>query len=428
MPNENLIPTTNGKPALPETAELTPAAPVVLHSLEAPAATAWQRTKAAGLAFVLAHWKQFALWVAALTGAAVYNAANGPGPEGDVPLPPPPPFVWPDDPFGWSPPTDEAVRQVIRDGRTFDRTEAFRETFWTEDADLPAWRFYKKVTGLDFAHDQGGIGSCVSFGFGGATDMSLAANIALRRGQPQAWDRTSREVIYGGGRINIKRFDVPSEGMMGKWAAEWLEKAGAVGIGQGTPPVGPYSVDRCREWGRRGVPESVVALGKANPVKTALVRTPEEVRSALANGYFVAIASSVGFGNLNGPPLQRDADGFLRRSGSWPHCMFVAGYRKDKKGFLIVNSWVKGWIAGPKGFGDEPDGSFWCRWEDMAAIVAGSGSMEPPDSYAISSVGGFRRRLVEPSDWLISNRDNDLRPGPAFGSTPLAFGWIGGGR
>lgn len=364
--------------------------------------------------------QRMTMWIVTVLAAAVYNCANGPSDDGDIPPPTPPPFDWPENPFGWIAPEEEGRENHLL---LFSETEAGFLTVVRDGDNIPAWRLFTKATGHDFGpYQQGSIGSCVAFGSAAAVEFGLAANIALTRGPPQKWDAISREAIYGGGRINIRRADVPPEGMMGEWAAQWLDRFGAVGISQGTPPVGPYTVARCRLWGDRGVPQAVVDLGKNNTVKTALVRTPEEVQQALANGYFVFICSSVGFGNLNGPPLQRDKDGFLYASGSWPHCMCVAGYRGDKKGFLIVNSWGGGWVTGPKGFGDEPEGSFWCTWDTMKRIVGGSRG-EQPDSYAVSSIGGFRRRLIEPQDWFILDWKEKVEFVPAG-----RFGWIGNPR
>jgi hypothetical protein len=387
----------------------------------------WAQAKAWAKDAVAKNWKHYAMWAALALAAIAYNRLNGPGPEGDVPVPVPPPFEVPSDPFGWIPPTEEEYQRTLTWSPLFKNTEAGSQTEWGDDQTIKAYLLYQKATGQPFGpYNQGPVGCCVSFGSGGAVEMSLAANVALHRGPPQRVDAIAREIIYGGGRINIRRMDAGPEGMMGSWAAEWLNGYGAVGVTQGNPPFGAYSVQRCKQYEGRGVPSNIVALGKENPVKVALVSSAEDVKNALANGYFTFICSSVGFGPLDRPCV-RDAQGFLREDprNPWPHCMFVAGYRGDRRGFLIVNSWGAGWVQGPKGLGDEPEGSFWCDWATVDRIVRGSRN-EPPDSFSISLVGGFKKMLIEPSDWLILHLDERGPPGPAFlADSRPAFGWIG---
>jgi hypothetical protein len=75
--------------------------------------------------------------------------------------------------------------------------------------------------------------------------------------------------------------------------------------------------------------------------------------------------------------------------------MAVIGYRADKKGYLILNSWGPKWVKGPAGkYSDIPDGSFWCDEPTMARILAQG------DSYAVSGVKGFPRRKIEIDDWF----------------------------
>lgn len=375
----------------------------------------WTKAKDYGREWFKKNGGALARWVAVFLAASLYNKLNGPGPDGDVPVPIPPDIIWPEAPFGWVKP----VAPPGPDVRRFESTEAGILTFAADDEDLPLWRLYAKGVGQPYpARQQGAIGSCVAMGSAGAVEVSLAVNVALVRGPPQKYDDVSREAIYGGGRVNIRRDGLPPEGMVGEWAAEWLNQSGAAGVSQGPNPVGPYDPGRARQWGNRGVPADVVALGRENPVQTALVRSAEDVKKALANGYACFVCSTVSFGRLNGPPLKRDADGFLYEDprDQWPHCMFVAGYRGDKRAFLIVNSWGEKWVTGPKGFGDEPEGAFWCRWDTLDKMVR-----TESDSFAVSGVGGFRRRLIQPRDWLILHWPDD---GPRVGNTRLAFGWI----
>ena len=59
-----------------------------------------------------------------------------------------------------------------------------------------------------------------------------------------------------------------------------------------------YSGSKARSWGRRGagVPSSLIPIAKQHPILTvSQVKTYEEVRDLIANGYAVTIASNQGF-------------------------------------------------------------------------------------------------------------------------------------
>ena len=49
-------------------------------------------------------------------------------------------------------------------------------------------------------------------------------------------------------------------------------------------------------WGRSGVPRDVIEEGKKHQVKTiSLVKSVEEARDAIANGYALSVCSNYGF-------------------------------------------------------------------------------------------------------------------------------------
>jgi hypothetical protein len=87
--------------------------------------------------------------------------------------------------------------------------------------------------------------------------------------------------------------------------------------------------------------------------------------------------------------------------------MCIAGYQGGKRpGFLLVNSWGSRWLSGPPGkFTDIPEGSFWADFTVVDRMLMQS------DSYAVAGVDGFRRRKIDPSDWIVSH---PWRPNHAF--------------
>jgi hypothetical protein len=350
--------------------------------------------------FLPTNWRAIVAWAITLLFVYVGNCIrqhNGDEPE---PLPVPPLPIFPEEPFGWRPPT-EAERKEHLDSLNTPRwadTEA-AEAGDGPDDDAPVWRFYAKVNGKAFpAHDQGPIGACVAFGSGAACEFSLCSRISLRHGAQQ-FVPNLREAIYAGSRINVDpKNPIHGDGSTGTRASRWLQKGTGGLLPENTQNLTGYDPQRCRDWGNRGVAADLVKVCKENPCQTTLVTTAADARKALQQGYAIFVCSDVGFGTLGNQQIIRDADGFLRHQGTWPHCMCVAGYQGGKRpGFLIVNSWGSRWLAGPPGkFNDIPDGSFWA---DFAVVDR---MLMQGDSYAVAGVEGFRRRKIDKSDWIVS--------------------------
>ena len=68
--------------------------------------------------------------------------------------------------------------------------------------------------------------------------------------------------------------------------------------------------------GYSGVPSDLKQIAQDNQVlTTSLIKTVDEARDALANGYGISVCSSYGFSN------RRDSKGFARKTTSWAHAM-----------------------------------------------------------------------------------------------------------
>jgi len=123
-------------------------------------------------------------------------------------------------------------------------------------------------------------------------------------------------------------------------------------------------------------------LCKLHPVKTCtIVRSWEECRDAVANGYPVVMCSNIGF------QKNRDQGGFLKRiKKHWYHAMVILGIddNSHRPGGLIQNSWGTGWVSGPTRH-EQPVGSFWADAEVIDA------AMKQGDSIALSGYIGYPR-------------------------------------
>jgi len=135
----------------------------------------------------------------------------------------------------------------------------------------------------------------------------------------------------------------------------------------------------------------------------ARARSVLDVRKGIAQGYPTVVCSDVGFNGMN-----RDRDGFIRRSGVWPHCMAFIGIRGGARpGVLCMNSWGDNAHGGTRWPDDMPVCCFWVDDSTVDQMVRQN------DSYVVSGVTGFP---AVPLDWFIRakvdnyvsiNADND---------------------
>lgn len=132
------------------------------------------------------------------------------------------------------------------------------------------------------------------------------------------------------------------------------------------------------------MPDELEPIAREHRIRyTRLIRSFEEARDAIANGYPVAVGSSRGFS------LKRDDDGFAQPLGIWYHCMkFIASRDDHRPGLLCINSIGAEAHYGPKGDFDIPDGSFWIDAEICKKMF-----QEFLDSYALSQFEGYPRRI-----------------------------------
>ncbi len=219
-------------------------------------------------------------------------------------------------------------------------------------------------------------GDCVSHATRNAVDLSRAVEIDIK-GDKESWiARGATEAIYGARGHT-------GQGMSCARAATFVSKTGGVLVRKNYPGIidlSRYNSKVGTNWGGRGVPDKVVDKADDHQVKTvSLIRTVEEARDALANGYGLSVCSGYGFSN------KRDSKGFARKSGSWAHAMAWTACDDTGKepAFLVQNSWGKWNSGGHPSWGPIPDGSFLIH-----ADVA-EGMLKQNGAYAFSDFNGF---------------------------------------
>jgi len=155
-----------------------------------------------------------------------------------------------------------------------------------------------------------------------------------------------------------------------------------------------YSGSLAGKYGSRKPPQEVADALDNNLVYTATrLRSFEEIRDFLGNGYGVSSCGSEGFSST------RDENGVSARKGSWSHAMSYIGAddrpeTHTKYGgplILLLNSWGK-FNSGPRKVMDSdiqiPEGSFWARWKDVIRR----------ETIAYSGVNGWPARTLPDFD------------------------------
>ena len=137
-------------------------------------------------------------------------------------------------------------------------------------------------------------GDCVSHGTRNACDISRAVEIDIKK-EREGWiARGATEAIYGARGHG-------GQGMSCARAATFVSETGGIIVRKNYPGVADFSKyngNLGAGWGGRGLPDKVIDLANDHQIKTtSLVRTVEEARDALANGYGLAVCSGVGFSN-----------------------------------------------------------------------------------------------------------------------------------
>lgn len=234
------------------------------------------------------------------------------------------------------------------------------------------------------AHERQTTGDCVSHSTRNAVDVTRCHEI-IGGDREDFVARGATEAIYGSRGHG-------GQGMSCAVAARFVNKNGGILVRKdyGFVDLSVYNSKIGSRWGSRGVPSEVKEQGKKHQVQTiSLVKSVEEARDAIANGYALSVCSNYGFSS------KRDKNGIARKSGSWNHAMAWISmddsheiYKETL--FLVQNSWGA-FNGGPKRF-DQPDGSFWIREKDARGMLNQNGA------WAFSDVNGFPPRKVE---WTI---------------------------
>lgn len=286
---------------------------------------------------------------------------------------------------GWTP-NPEAVKSILRTMPMpyfADAAPHLMAKAANDDKNALLYEACKKVTGDNLPAHKQSIGCCESEGWSSGVDYLQCVEIALG-GKAFDYEAISHGVFYGLGR-EVANMLGGGDGCYGGAMAKAAVQFGCVSNADAKDSDTDDTL--AKEYGSRGVPADLKALAKKHLVKTtSLVKSADEAKAALQNGYPVPISSDQGFS------MERDSDGMCRAEGSWAHCMLLIGYRGDKKWFCILQSWGKNTPSGPTALG-QPDCSFWAEWDAVDHML------KQEDSFAASNFDGYPSRDIP---WIFA--------------------------
>lgn len=238
------------------------------------------------------------------------------------------------------------------------------------------------------ARNQGRVGSCVGMGTANALDVMQAYNIT-EEGQAESLPyRHSADAMYGISRHAIGMFS----GKDGSYGAAAIRGGMEIGLlyerAYDGVDLESYSESRARQWASSGVPPAMRdEAGRHKLVAYQRVTSGEQAWALAGAGRPIIMCSQVGWDG------ERDADGAIRRSGRWAHCMAAGAARRTTRSgrrlLLVLQSYGSDYVKGPY-YADQPLGSFYADVEDIDAAV------RQGDSWAVSDAAGFAARGGDP--------------------------------
>lgn len=241
-------------------------------------------------------------------------------------------------------------------------------------------KYLEKLHGKEWYLNQGGCGSCVAFGAAIVCDTLIAIDVIENGAEYPG--RVDPMTIYWGSRVEIGGGRIWGQGSVGIWAAKYLKEFGpllqkkynSIDLSTYSPSV------CCGANARRGVPDELESEAREHPVRDyAQIKSFDDAANMVENGDPITVASNQGFTQF------RDAQGFAKPSGRWPHQMGVLGVRHDRPGVLICNSWGAFYKGGPA---DMSPALQWTDAEDFDRMAKAG------DTWALSNLKGWPRKRL----------------------------------
>ena len=266
--------------------------------------------------------------------------------------------------FGWNGPRESQETWAAFDPNDEQRFQKLApiSTYRNSDGErMVFWNFTEKLLGKHIVNIPQEIGDCVSWGMRNACDC-LACFEIVKLGDGEEYKPSFPPYFYGISRVQIGGGRLGgSDGSLGIWAAKGVKEYGVLPTDDLTSS---YNGQIAKKWGSSGPPADKISEGKKHLIQEfARVRSYDELKQALMNGYPATIASMRGF-NMQ---LQFDPDTnkhWFTGRDSWPHQMAILGIDDNPKrpGVFRMNSW------GDNAHGPQKDGPLGGGWQDANDI------------------------------------------------------------
>lgn len=212
-----------------------------------------------------------------------------------------------------------------------------------DNKDIDFCAIYEAISGKSWdSLNQNPRGFCVGFGNAKIATLTLAVQASLNKITFPG--DVAVEPIYGGMRYEIgakkhgSNLNRGGDGGVGSWACEWLQEYGILlKKVYGTTDLTEYSIARCDQMGKSGVPDDIEDDAKLHPFDTStLCETGEDAWKLTGQLYPLVHCSNQGF------DMSRQSNGICRAVGSWAHCAGWSGRFTLKGGTRVLrydNSW-----------------------------------------------------------------------------------------
>lgn len=220
-----------------------------------------------------------------------------------------------------------------------------------DNADVDLCKIYEQVARKPWnSENQNPRGFCV--GFGNTKMARLALALAAYAGEIDFPGDCAIEPIYGGSRYEIGyqryRSNIPfgGDGGVGAWAAEWMQTYGLLMCQPyGSIDLSNYSMERCDQYGRQGVPDVLEPEAKIHPLKDiSLCEDATQVWRMIGQYHPVVHCSNQGYS------MERNRDGTCDANDTWPHCAGWSGRFTLSNGEQVIR-YDNSWNGRPDGHG-----------------------------------------------------------------------------
>lgn len=294
--------------------------------------------------------------------------------------------------FGWldiPDKVDEVLDGMPKSKREFATAAKPIHGSWDRKTPRSLWKVYRDYFKKELPAQRQTRGTCVSRGYSGSANVVQVVQIAVQ-GKLEEFKPVSHAPIYGGSRqlAGIRSGD----GAIGATAAKWVNTKGLSHQGE-TPCNDYYSDTVAVQYGSRGVPAEIAALGADNLIKEVTrVTSFDQCCDIIWNGGAVAVCSSRGF------TMTRDSQGFCSPSGTWMHCMYFAAIivAGSRLGLGCGQSWGQNTPKGPL-LPDCPDYVFGV---DAKVVDGMCNPRSGGDTWGLYAIEGWKGQ-AEAIDWLF---------------------------